>query len=257
VASKTAWDLVFPYLWLFLLREWVMARSTRFFSIALMTLAAITLSSAAWGQPGPGGPPNRPGGGPGGPGMPFGGPFMGGMLWSPYPLLAADSVAKELELTDDQKAKIKAINERAMADMGAAFEELRDLEPQERQKKMADLRGTMEKQRKETNKAIEGVLLDHQLKRLKEIFIQVRGEQALRDPEVQEALGLTQDQKNKIRSIFEILNDDQKAEFEKMKGDKFDVSTIRMGGPRGFGPGGFGPGPGGERRRPPAAKTEQ
>jgi hypothetical protein len=233
-----------------------MTLSTRLFSVALVTLAAITLSPAAWAQPGPGGPPP----GPGGPGMPFGGPFMGAMFGSPYALLAADSVAKEVELTDDQKAKIKTINEKAQADTRAAFEDLRDLEPEERQKKMGDLREKMESQRKETNKAIEGVLLDHQVKRLKEIFIQIRGEQALRDPEVQESLGLSQDQKNKIRSILEILNDDQKAAFEKMKGDKFDVSTIRMGGPGGFGPGGRGPGgsgPGGERRRPPAAKSEQ
>jgi hypothetical protein len=60
---------------------------------------------------------------------------------------------------------------------------------------------------------------------------------------------LSEDQKKKIRSILEILTDDQKAAFEKMKGEKFDVSRLRMGGP---GPG--GPGPGGERRRPPAAK---
>jgi len=51
----------------------------------------------------------------------------------------------------------------------------------------------------------------------------------------------------------EILTADQKVGFEKMKGEKFDLSTIRMGGrggrggPGGFGGAGFG---GGERRRP-------
>jgi hypothetical protein len=49
--------------------------------------------------------------------------------------------------------------------------------------------------------------LDHQVKRLKEIYLQVRGEQALRDPEVQAALGLSEDQKKKILSPLEILTD--------------------------------------------------
>ena len=244
-----------------------MVRSFRFASIALVLVGALALCTAVWAQPGPGGPPPKPGSGPGGPPMGFfGGQGMGGTQ-SPYMLLAADSVAKDLNLTDDQKAKIKDIDDKAQASMREAFEGLRDLSPEERQQEMAELREKMQSQRKKTNKAIEGILLDNQVKRLKEIYIQLRGEQALRDAEVQEALGLTEDQKNKIRSILEILTDDQKAAFEKMKGEKFDVSTIRMGAPRpgGFGPGGPGPGPGGfgpggnggERRRPPAKKRDQ
>jgi hypothetical protein len=182
----------------------------------------------------------------------MGGPG-GGMFGmpSPYILLGAEAVAKELNLTDEQKAKIKAINEKAQAASRKAFEGMRDLDPEERQQKMAEMRKTMQTQREEQNKALEGVLQESQAKRLKEIFIQTRGEQALRDAEIQKALGLSEDQKAKIRSILEILTEDQKAAFEKMKGEKFDVSTIRMGG--GMGMGGFGPG-GGERRRPPAAK---
>jgi len=174
---------------------------------------------------------------------------------SPTMLLNADAVAKELKLTDDQKAKIRKINEKAQASVREAFEGLADLSPEERQERMAGLREKMQNQRKETNKALEAVLTEDQAKRLKEIFIQVLGEQSLRNPEVQAALGLSDDQKAKIRSILEILTDDQKAAFEKMKGEKFDVNSIRMGGP---GMGGFGPGGGGgERRRPPAAKSPQ
>ena len=228
-----------------------MARLSRLGWLALLLCGAIGFSTAAMAQPGPGGPPGRGFGGGG-----FG-PMMGGMggMASPTMLLNADAVAKELKLTDDQKAKIRQINEKAQATMREAFEGLADLSPEERQEKMAGLREKMQNQRKETNKALEAVLTEDQAKRLKEVFIQVLGEQSLRNPEVQAALGLSDDQKAKIRSILEILTDDQKAAFAKMKGEKFDVNSIRMGGP---GMGGFGPGgAGGERRRPPAAKTPQ
>jgi len=172
---------------------------------------------------------------------------------SPTFLLNADAVAKDLKLTDDQKAKIRGINEKAQAAMREAVGGMADLSPEERREKMAGLREKMQNQRKETSKALEGVLTGEQAKRLKEIFIQVRGEQALRDPEIQAALGLSEDQKAKIRSPLAILTDDQKAAFEKMQGEKFDVRSIRLGGP---GMGVFGRG-GGERGRPPAAKGPQ
>jgi hypothetical protein len=51
----------------------------------------------------------------------------------------------------------------------------------------------------------------------------------LTDPDVQAALGLSDDQKAKLRSPLEILTADQKAAFEKMKGEKFDTSSVRTG----------------------------
>ena len=170
---------------------------------------------------------------------------MGG-FGSPYMLLSSDAVVKELELVDDQKAKIKDINEKAKASMRQAGQGLRDLSPEERQKRMSEMRDKMQAQRNETNKALQAVLLDHQVKRLKEIYLQVRGEQSLRDPEVQAALGLSEDQKKKILSPLEILTDDQKAAFEKLKGAKIDVSTIRFGG-TGGGRRGGNRGQGGQR----------
>ncbi len=227
-----------------------MARLFRLGRLALVMCVAIALCTVAMAQPGPGGPR---GGGPGGFG-PMGMAGMGMMMQSPYMLVNVEAVQKELKITDDPKAKMKQINEKAQAAMREMFSGMGDLSPEERQAKMASLREKMQDERKETNKALGEVLNEEQNKRLKEIFVQVRGEQALRDPEVQNALGLSDDQKAKIRSPLAVLTDDQKAAFEKMKGEKFDVRSIRMGGPgMGMGMGGFGRG-GGERRRPPAAK---
>lgn len=201
-----------------------MTRSLRCVVMGLAGLTAIACCATVWAQQGAGGRGGRGGGG----GF-FGGPGMGGFA-SPYMLLSSDAVVKELELVDDQKAKIKEINDKARATAREGLQGLRDLSPEERQKRMTEMRDKMQSQRNETNKALQAVLLDHQIKRLKEIYLQLRGEQALRDPEVQTALGLSEDQKKKIRSPLEILTDEQKAAFDKLQGAKFDVSTIRFGG---------------------------
>jgi len=177
-------------------------------------------------------------------------------------LLNQASVAKELNLTSDQKAQIRKINEKSQAATRDLFDSMQDASPEERQ----DISKKLQSATQETNKALEGALSENQVKRLKGIFVQLRGEQALRDPGIQDALGLSDDQKAKIRSPLAVLTDDQKAAFEKMKGEKFDISSLRMGfGRGGFGPGGGpggpgggpgGPGGSGPRTRPPAARDE-
>ncbi len=86
-----------------------MTRSLRFGSIVLMSLGGLALCTAGWAQPGPGGPR------PGGPGFGmFGGGPGGGSLSMMYGfLLNAPTVQKELELVDDQKAKIKEAQDKA------------------------------------------------------------------------------------------------------------------------------------------------
>ncbi len=215
-----------------------MTRFQRCVSIGLIGLAVVAAGTTVWAQPGGGGG----GGGRGGRGGGFGGFGMGGGMDSPYALLANESVAKELNLNDDQKAKIKEINDKAQTAAREAFAGMRDLSAEERQAKMAEMREKMQSARKDTNKALEGVLVEHQAKRLKEIFVQARGPQALRNAEVQKDLGLSPDQVKKIDSPLEILTDDQKAAFEKMKGEKFDVRTLRpAGGGRGGNRGGGAP----------------
>ena len=237
-----------------------MTSSIRAVAIAFVLLG-VAVCTTAWAQPGPGGPPGGGGGfGMGGPG--FGGPGMGGATTGgPWMLLSQASVAKELNLTSDQKSQIKKINEKSQAATRDLFDSMQDASQEERQEIGKKLQSVTQ----ESNKALAGALSEDQVKRLKGIFLQFRGEQALRDPEIQDALGLTDDQKAKIRSPLAVLTDEQKTALENMKGAKFDISSLRMGfGRGGFGgggPGGQGGGPGGPggngpRTRPPAARSE-
>lgn len=134
-------------------------------ALAVMTLAA----PAAWAQRG---------GGRGG----FGG---GGTL-----LLGQKSVQTELKLTDEQTAKVTAHLEKQRG----SFAELRDLSREERGAKMRE-------QATANDAALKEILTADQLKRLKQITLQQRGPSALADDEVADAVGLTAEQKEKVRSI--------------------------------------------------------
>lgn len=134
-------------------------------ALAAMILAAPT----AWAQRG---------GGRGG----FGG---GGAM-----LLGQKSVQAELKLSDEQTAKVTTHLEKQRG----AFAELRDLSREERAAKMRE-RATA------NEAALKEILTADQLKRLKQITLQQRGASALADDEVADAVGLTADQKEKVRSI--------------------------------------------------------
>jgi hypothetical protein len=248
-----------------------MVRSMRFASIVLALLGMSLLSAAAWAQPGPG--------------MGFG--MMGGgqapsVSMQYGRLLSMPTVQKELELVDDQKTKIREAIGKMQSAMREMFSGMQDIAPEDRQAKMEEIGKKMQAQQDDLKKVIESTLLPNQLKRLKEIALQVAGNQALNDKQIQEELKMTAEQLAKIKTIGEdsmkkirdlfseggdpqsampkmqeirqdtekqtlaVLTDAQKAALEKMKGQKLEIPASELGGFGGFrgrgGPGGPGRG---------------
>lgn len=198
------------------------------------------------------------------------------MMWGQ--LLRVEKVQKELELVSEQKEKLKEIAEKAaarMRDSGAVFSKLRDASEEERKAAMTEFGNKARAQAEQLKKDLEEVLLPHQLDRLKQIALQVRGLGALADKEVQDTLGITEQQKEKMKAIGEsmmekfrgtmgrpadenerqarrekmqearkeyeaktldVLTAEQKEKFEKLKGPKFDLDMSELM-PRGFGRG--------------------
>jgi Spy/CpxP family protein refolding chaperone len=234
-----------------------MMRSLRIVSIAVVSLAVLALCDAAWAQPGPGG---------GGRG--FGRmPRMSVTMMYGF-LLNAPTVQKDLDLVDDQKAKLKEINDKARAAMQELWGQMRGLAPEDYATKGAEIGKKMEAQGEKNTKAIEGVLLPDQLKRLRAIAIQRMGVMALGDKSVQKDLKLTDDQVAKIKSIGEetmkamgekmgelrdsgasrdemrkgreqitkegekkvmvVLSDDQKTKLDKMKGKELKIPDSEL-----------------------------
>jgi Spy/CpxP family protein refolding chaperone len=250
--------------------------------VSLIIAAAACSWSACLAQPP--GPPG--GGGPGGPGG-FGGPFGGG--GGLLGLATRDEVQQELQLVDEQKDKVRAISDdmrtKVRDEMGGMFQQLRDVSDEERRAKFDEIRKKFETINTDMEKKLDGVLLPHQLERLKQIDLQSkirqRGASALTGGDVAEALNLSDDQREKLekraaevqeelqtkirelqadarKKMIDVLTPDQQAQLQKMMGDQFDLKDQGPGGGfRGrFGPGGpNGQGGGGRNRDQQSTKN--
>lgn len=228
-------------------------------SLVAVALGSLVLSSAAMAQPGGGG---------------FGG--FGGRGTSRTALLQEEYIQKELELVADQIEKIKTISTESQAETRKLFEGLRDLGDEERRAKFQELQGKMTEARDATAKKVNEVLLPHQKTRLDQLVVQssmrfggLNG--ALSREDIAKTLNITEEQKTKLKEvsekvnkeldekisklreesrkqvILEVLNSEQRAQFEKMIGEpfKFPAQTGGFGGRGGQGGGNNGGGRGG------------
>lgn len=102
----------------------------------------------------------------------------GGPGGDPGSILKNENVQKELKITEEQLKKYEELQKKALADS----------------------------------------LTPEQLKRLKQIQLQQRGIQAFQDPEVQTTLKMTDDQKEKVKTIAEDAGKDMRELFKNAGG---------------------------------------
>lgn len=221
----------------------------------LLAAAAMLLTLLSYAQP-PGPPPGRGPGGPGGFGGP-GGPFGGGLLG----LAMRDDVQQELQLVDEQKDKVRGIADdmrnKVRDELRGIFEQMRDLNDEERRAKFGEIRNKVEAINADMEKKLDGVLLPHQLERLKQIDLQSkirqRGADALTSGDLAKALNLTDEQREKLekraaelqeelqakirdlqadarKKMLDVLTPEQQAQLQKMMGDQFDLQDQGFGG---------------------------
>jgi len=216
-------------------------RKVIFFALALMT-ALFTAVLAADG------PRDGQGAGPGdGPGI-----------------MGAEGVFRfvdELKLTDEQETKVADLQKESQAEMQKNFEKMRANQGEQPDwKKMGE---EMKAQQAKTQKKVEELLEPKQLERIKQIQLQMKLQMpgsALSDPELAKDLDLTDQQKEKIKSLgkdafkgmggmrrgggmpsaddmkkmqkalkdqsakyLNVLTKEQKEKLETLKGEAFDV----------------------------------
>ena len=250
-----------------------MSRFSRTVAIGLVCLMAAAVCRSASAQPGGRGP----GGG------------FGAMseLFKPMDffwarLLRSEKVQADLKLTDDQKAKLKELDDKTQTQYRElmprdAMQALRDLSEDQLKAKIAEARKKIEKFDNDQQDAIEKIVTTAHLDRLEQIALQVRGLQSFDDKEVQDTVGLSADQKEKIKTLRDeatkkrselfasgewqgmrekmttlqkdtdakitaVLTAKQLEKFEKLKGPKIDGDPSEL-----LGRGGFGGGRGGSR----------
>ncbi len=128
-----------------------------------------------------------------------GGGFGGG---GPTGLIRSKTVKADVKITEEQEKKLtewaKDYQAKSSETMKAKFAEFKDLPMEERTKKFGEFQA---EQTKEVYKQIGTVLDAGQVKRLKQIEIQVAGTRAYSMKDVQEALKITDEQKDKLKDV--------------------------------------------------------
>ena len=146
-----------------------MRKIVRYSTAAILAAGMVGLAAAQ----------QRQGGG----GFGFGGPAT---------LVNSKTVQADIKATDEQVTKLKDWAKDYQAKQFSSFKDFKDLSKEERAEKMT---AASEKAWKE----IGEILKPEQVKRLKQIDLQVSGIRAYSNKEVAEALKITDEQKEKIR----------------------------------------------------------
>jgi Spy/CpxP family protein refolding chaperone len=134
------------------------------------------------------------------------GGFRGGMGRDGVSLLTQKSVQEELKLSDEQKKKVEELASKQREN----FKGFKDLSEEERKQKFQE-------RSKASKEEVAKILNQEQQKRFKQISLQLAGSRAFSDPEVVDALKLTDEQKEKIKGIQE---DSFKEMREAFQGDR-------------------------------------
>jgi serine/threonine protein kinase len=116
-----------------------------------------------------------------------------------FMLLGDRSVQDDLELTREQRDKVKALAEGITRHWRDAVHNLGELGQEDRRRRIIELA-------QNTEAALPQLLTPEQGRRLKQILIQVRAPHSFSSPEVAEVLQLTPAQKERIRGIQDDLS---------------------------------------------------
>jgi membrane protein involved in colicin uptake len=136
-------------------------------------------------------------------------------------LVDQKSVQEEIKLTDDQVAKAKKVTE----DVRKKYDD--DLKAARKDKDREKSAAIGKKIAEETNKGLTDVLKPDQLKRIKEIELQLGGLRALSRDEVTKALKLTDKQLDELKGRGDDLAKESRDLF-KEKGGFEKVRTMSM-----------------------------
>lgn len=210
-------------------------------------LAVVAASASAQGFPG-GGPGGQ--GGPGGRGgmrMMMGGPGGGGVA-SADMLIMRQDVQEDLKLTDEQKEKLDELRKTMRPGgrggpggggpggvggfggppPGGGPDGPPPGGPGGQGGGPGGPRGNaeFEAMRKKNTEAVLKILTAEQRVRIKEIAVQLAGNNAITDAEIQKELGLTADQKTKIKNLVQRHGEANRAVFEKARDEEMDREAV-------------------------------
>jgi Spy/CpxP family protein refolding chaperone len=166
-------------------------RASRWIMVALFAVSAVVVVEAQ--QPRPGG-----------------GAFGGVNVYTS--VLSNKDLQEDLKITDEQKDKFKAINEK-VSEAGKKNREIfkdAGMDKDKLKEAFTEFGKLQEKSNAEAKKSVEEVLTTDQKKRIAQIEIQAKGLRAFSDEKIAKELGITDGQSSKIKGIMEEYAKDTK-----------------------------------------------
>ncbi len=142
-------------------------------------------------------------------------------------LLRVEAVQKELKLNEEQSKAIAEVAAQMQSDAMEIFSGLQDLTPEERTKELPELMKLMTEKAKDLQAKVDKVLMPPQSARMKELSIQRRGVEALQDDEVVKALKVSDEQKKKLAALRDEAGDKQQEIIQAVLTSGGDRSGIR------------------------------
>jgi len=191
-------------------------------AIAVLSMACTTLAQGGGGQGG-----FRQGGG-FGMGMGQRGGMGFGMGYNPLQLLGRADVEKDVAITEAQLTKLKELNTKMQDARRKAMEDMRsNPNAGDREAMMKEMQKLQEKLNKEQQTELEKILSADQLKRTKEIYVQLTGNRIIMDPAFQKDLAITEKQKEDIKSLQTKQQEANMALFEKLRNQEISREDMQ------------------------------
>jgi Spy/CpxP family protein refolding chaperone len=134
----------------------------------------------------------------------------------PLQLIQSKQLKDELKITDEQSAKLKeAENElRSIISKKNASLNLKGLDAKAKEEKLKAVSKELDSETKASRDKIGTILQPDQLKRMKEIFLQIYGWGVLTRQDFQESLKLTADQNKQLDTLSEKLGQEMRTGWE-------------------------------------------
>jgi Spy/CpxP family protein refolding chaperone len=145
-----------------------------------------------------------------------------------YWVLRQEDVREEIGLTDEQVEKLKELGKKYTEGMKYDWQSIRKLSAEQRREKFKDLRENRKKVAEEITAEIEELLTEDQKEQIEEINFRMRAPGALMSPRVLEAIGLSEEQKEKLGELRQEMAEQYKQIREKTFEQSLDVLTPKQ-----------------------------
>jgi len=117
--------------------------------------------------------------------------------------LSMDGVQRDIGLTPDQKQQLKAVSDGLAASFQRLDKSFREFSPQEQQDRTKDFTDQAAQAARNARRKAEAVLTPRQLQAVEKIAFQLSAAAALSNPALQEKLGLSPEQRQRLNVVYE------------------------------------------------------